>query len=54
MWTAFEVISWTVIAGVIGVALDNYSGNSSFGIIFAIAVAAAFITSAIERNGKNY
>ena len=53
MWTAFAVIFWTVVAGLIGVAFDKYSGNSSFGIICAIAVAAAFITSAIERNGKN-
>ena len=52
MWTAFAVIFWTVVAGLIGVVFDNYSGSSSFGIICAIAVAAAFITSAIERNVK--
>ena len=45
MWTAFAVICWTVIAGVIGVALDNYSGNSSFGIIFAIIGVASTASS---------
>ena len=53
MWTAFAVIFWTVAAGLIGVVFDNYSGSSSFGIICAIAVAAAFITSAMERNRKD-
>ncbi|MCI6055665.1 hypothetical protein [Dysosmobacter sp.] len=48
--TMFAVVFWTLAAGLAGFALDSFvGGGSSFGVIFAVAVAAGFICTFLDR-----